>query len=156
MGKWPRLEGSVSEFLLRGFFNAVHTHTLHVSSPNPLRVEGLEWTKQPPGHWLSGTSGRSLPLCAQNAAYLSVDNWGSPCVPGSPECSLSLSTPKSSVCHHLTVTQTHLYLFFPDLVFHIRNWQLRPPRPWAKILGGGVPDSAISSTLPMPCARQSC
>lgn len=80
-----------------------------------------------------------------SSAYLPVGNWGSPCVPGSPDGLLSLSTPKSSVCHHLTVPRTQLYLLSPNLVFYIHKWHIHPPRPWTKNLGG-APDSAISSS----------
>lgn len=140
-GKWPRLEGSVSEFLLRASLTLrlLTRIPVQVSSPNPLRVEspGVEGTPlatdslEPwANHFLC------IPVCGQLA---------SPCVPGSPDCSLSLSTPRSSVRHHLTVTPTQLYLLSPNLVFYIHKWHLRPLRSWAKNLGG-APDSAISSS----------
>lgn len=152
------LEGSVSEFLLRGFFNPesvnMHTHPPLFLTLSEQRA--LEWKEHLPGHWLSGTFGRSLPLCAQNSAYLSVGNWGSLCVPGSPDCSLSLSTPKSSVCRHLTVTQTHLYLFSPDLVFHIHTGNFVHPGPGPKTQDGEPLILLFPLCSSQPCATQPC
>lgn len=99
--KWPRLEGSVTEFLLRGFFKPESVNMcIHVSIPNPPRAEGpgVEGTPAwPLALWNFGqiTSSACPDRCRPVCGQLS-----SPHAPGSPDCSLSLSTPKSNVCHH--------------------------------------------------------